>query len=108
MLGVERAYAGLGRASGSGSFRRGCVMSVKDLCDEILRRRTESLERRIEKYPRNNPIASDIGECGREMVLSILHWEERGLPSPKLKPRFGRGTLVEDPALREVPPLEAC
>ena len=80
-------------------------MSVKDLCDEISRRRTEALERRIEKYPRNNPIASDIGECGREMVLSILHWEERGLPSPELKARFERGNLVEDTVLRELSAL---
>ena len=80
-------------------------MSVKDLCDEISRRRTEALERRIEKYPRNNPIASDIGECGREMVLSILHWEERGLPSPELKARFERGNLVEDTVLRELSSL---
>jgi len=78
---------------------------VQLLCDEILRRRTESLERRIEKYPRNNPIASDIGECGREMVLSILHWEERGLPSPELKARFERGNLVEDTVLRELSSL---
>jgi len=80
-------------------------MSVQALCEEILRRRTESLERRIEKYPRNNPIASDIGECCREMVLSILHWEERALPSPELKARFERGSLVEDTVLRELSSL---
>ena len=80
-------------------------MSVKDLCDEISRRRTEALERRIEKYPRNNPIASDIGECGREMVLSILHWQDRALPSPDLKARFERGNLVEDTVLRELSSL---
>lgn len=78
---------------------------VQALCDEILRRRQESLERRIEKYPRTNPIASDIGDCCREMVLSILHWQDRDLPSAELKARFERGNLVEDTVMRELSSL---
>jgi hypothetical protein len=39
------------------------------------------------------------------MVLAMLHWQERELPSPDLKARFERGNLVEDTVLRELSEL---
>jgi hypothetical protein len=80
-------------------------MSAAAICAEIDRRRREALERRIESYPRNNPIASDLGPCAREMTLSILHWQEKPLIGPDLKARFERGNLIEDAVLRELDAL---
>ena len=77
-------------------------MSAATLCEEITRRREQALGRRIEAYPRSNPIASDLGECAREMVLAMTHWKDRPLPSPELKARFERGNLIEDRALMEL------
>lgn len=80
-------------------------MSVADLCAEIERRRLEALERKAGAYPRNNPIASDLGPCAREMALSILHWQERPAFPPDLQARFARGNLIEDAVLRELSEL---
>jgi hypothetical protein len=78
---------------------------VSNLCQEIASRRAKALERRIEAYPRNNCIASDLGPCTREMALAILHWKDRPLPSPELKARFERGNLIEDAVIRELETL---
>ncbi len=77
-------------------------MGVSELCQEIERRRMDALERRIEPYPRNNPIASDLGDCPREMVLAMTNWQDRPLPSAELKARFERGSLLEDAVIREL------
>ena len=77
-------------------------MSAADVCQAILKLREEELSRRISAYPRNNPIASDLGPCVREMVLSMISWKDRPLPSPELKARFERGSAIEDMVLREL------
>ena len=53
-------------------------------------------------WPRRNPIASDIGPCGRETALSILHWQERPAPSPELKARFEMGNECEARVMRQL------
>lgn len=80
-------------------------MTVKDLCAEIETRRMEALDRRIEQYARSNPIASDLGECEREMVLAITHWGDKPPITPALKARFDRGRVIEDLALNELAAL---
>lgn len=75
---------------------------VDALLAEIERRRAAALDQRRTAYPRNNPVASDIGECQREMVLSIVHWKERPLPDEWLVARFARGTVIENLAIQEL------
>ena len=78
---------------------------VSSLCRELEAKRTEALERRIQAYPRSQPIASDLGPCTREMVLAITNWKDRPAPSPALKARFERGSLIEDAVIRELSEL---
>ena len=80
-------------------------MSVADLCAEIEERRQAALEQRTDRYPRSQPIASDLSDCTRETVLGILHWQDRPLPDAWLKARFERGNLIENAALRELADL---
>lgn len=80
-------------------------MAVHDLIREIEQRRTEALERKAESYPRNNPVASDLGPCARETALAILHWQSRPVFPTDLLARFERGKVVEDTILRELSAL---
>lgn len=77
-------------------------MTILELCHEIEHRRTEALSRRISAYPRQNPIASDLGPCTREYVLAMTKWQERPLPNPALKARFERGNLIENAVIQEL------
>ncbi|MDP3937579.1 MAG: hypothetical protein Q8R92_05520, partial [Deltaproteobacteria bacterium] len=77
-------------------------MTAAELCAAITDRRQKALEARISPYPRNNPIASDLGPCGRETALAILHWKERPLFGADLKARFERGTTIEDLVVNEL------
>lgn len=77
-------------------------MTAAELCREIERRRTAALEARTDAYPRNNPIASDLGPCTREMVLAMTRWKDRPLFGPDLKARFERGNLIESAVLLEL------
>lgn len=47
------------------------------LCTLITEERKKNLERNIVRYPRKNPIASDIGDCTRQIVHSVLDWDKR-------------------------------
>ena len=77
-------------------------MTITELCDDIEKRRTDALTRRISAYPRHNPIASDLGPCTREYVLAMTKWQERPLPDPALKARFERGSLIENAVIQEL------
>lgn len=78
---------------------------VSCLCREIEERRTAALERRIESYPRTQPIASDLGPCTREMVLAITNWKDRPAPDVSLKARFERGSAIENIVIQEMSQL---
>ena len=75
------------------------------LLAEIECRREKALEKDAGGYPRNNPIASDLGECARECALAISHWKEKPAFEPDLVARLQRGRLIEDAALRELSAL---
>lgn len=47
------------------------------LIDQLIERRRTTLAKKISIYPRNNFIASDIGECDRQMVYGVLNWKDR-------------------------------
>jgi hypothetical protein len=77
-------------------------VSVQHLIRAIEERRTERLLRRSAVYPRNNPVASDLGPCTRETALAILHWRQKPAFEVDLLARFGRGTDIENLILREL------
>lgn len=72
------------------------------LLAEIEYRREQTLEKEASPYPRNQPIASDLGECAREYVLAVTHWKDKPAFEPNLVARLQRGRLIEDAALREL------
>jgi len=80
-------------------------MNAADLIQQIEMRRREALTARVSAYPRSHPIASDLGECEREMVLAIQNWKDRPLPDSELKARFERGNLIENAVVRELADL---
>lgn len=80
-------------------------MAVTDLIREIQDRRAEALDRKGGVYPRNNPVASDLGPCARETALAILHWQERPAFPVDLLARFERGRMIEDTVIRELSAL---
>lgn len=75
---------------------------VEEIIKEIQTRRTEFYSRDTKPRPRNNPIASDLGPCTREMALSIFHWDQRPAFDADTKARLQRGSLIEDAALGEL------
>src|SRR5262252_10153093 len=77
-------------------------MSVHRLIAAITERRITALGMKAAIYPRNNPIASDLGPCTRETALSILHWQSKPAFEADLLARFARGSLLEDAILCEL------
>jgi hypothetical protein len=48
-----------------------------ELIDEIVKKWRVALERKIKRLPVSNFRASDIHECDKYMVCTILDWEKR-------------------------------
>jgi CRISPR/Cas system-associated exonuclease Cas4 (RecB family) len=66
------------------------------LIDEISDKRIAFLEAEIKgTSPRNSFIASDIPECDRYLVHSILDWKQRGLHDAGLQALFDAGNAGE-------------
>lgn len=72
------------------------------LADAILSRRITRLEGMATAYPRKNSILSDISECDRQMVYSVLDWKSRPGPGPDLQARFEAGKEFEKTVTREL------
>ena len=70
-------------------------MIVEKLIDEIVQTRTRELSKKITRYQRKNPILSDISDCNRQIVYSILNWKDRPLHNATLQSRFDIGNLLE-------------
>ena len=66
-----------------------------ELADQIILKRKEYLLAKIERYPASNFRASDIHECDRYMVYSILNWNEKSLHDEGLQAIFDRGNEEE-------------
>lgn len=80
-------------------------MSVQDLCTEIEQRRQQALERKANPYPRNQPVASDLGPCDRELVYQIVNWADRPPFTPYIMARLERGSEIESIIIRELSAL---
>ena len=77
-------------------------MNIEELCQEIAAKRTEFYSRDVGPWPKNNMVASDIGECQRESVLAITEWNQRPAFDPEVKARLERGKRIEDLAMAEL------
>ena len=75
---------------------------VQELKNEILSRREARLKRDCSPYPRNNPTASGLSECARDMVLSILFWQQVPAFEPYVKARLEEGSRQENYVLQEL------
>lgn len=80
-------------------------MNVEELCQAIAEKRREAHSRDLGPWPRNNMVASDIGDCARENVLAILNWKDRPSFDPEVKARLERGNKIEDLAIAELQAL---
>ncbi len=70
------------------------AVGIGDLIREIEERRAaRGRDRKV--CPQRNPRASAIGECDREMVYQITHWQMRPPAGDWLLQRFRRGHEVE-------------
>lgn len=69
---------------------------LEQFFEDIKQRRDEQLSLRAAKWPRNNPIASDISRCARETALGVLHWEDRPAFGLDLLARLEAGTEQEN------------
>jgi hypothetical protein len=67
-----------------------------ELIDEIIKKRRAALERKIKRLPVSNFRASDIHECDKYMVCTILDWEKRSLHDVGLQAIFDAGNREEE------------
>src|SRR3990167_7296497 len=70
--------------------------ALADFGASILARRDARLEKDITNRPKYNTWASGIGECSRQMVYSILNWQDKKLHDARLQARFNEGKKQED------------
>lgn len=69
-------------------------LAVK-LGNEIVERRENFLRSEIKMFPVNNFRASDIPDCDRAMVYSVLNWQERAKHNTGLQAIFDAGNKEE-------------
>jgi CRISPR/Cas system-associated exonuclease Cas4 (RecB family) len=65
------------------------------LADEIVERRKKTLQDKIKRYPASNFRASDISECDKYMIYSILDWQKKKLHDVGLQEIFDAGNEEE-------------
>lgn len=68
---------------------------LENFFQDVQVRREQQLMQGRGKWPRNNPVASDISRCARETALGVLHWEDRPEFGIDLVARLEAGTDQE-------------
>lgn len=71
------------------------VEVLHEFIDEAVARRKATLTSKINRYPRTHFIASDVHDCDRYMVHSILDWQARPLHDEGLQAIFDAGNREE-------------
>lgn len=69
---------------------------LSTLITAMVERRKATLSAKINRYPRTHFIASDIHDCDRYMVHSILDWDKRPLHDEGLQAIFDAGNREEE------------
>jgi CRISPR/Cas system-associated exonuclease Cas4 (RecB family) len=70
--------------------------NTEKLIDEMMAKRKAHLAAKIQAYPASNFRASDIGECDRAMVYSVLDWNKKSLHDEGLQAIFDAGNKEEE------------
>ena len=71
------------------------LKNTENLVTEIIERRNKFLSSKIKSHPATNFRASDIHECDRYMVHSVLDWDKRVLHDTGLQAIFDAGNKEE-------------
>jgi CRISPR/Cas system-associated exonuclease Cas4 (RecB family) len=66
------------------------------LADHIVTKRTDVLKAKINRYPKRAFTCSDIHECDRYMIHSVLDWDKRELHDAGLQAIFDAGNKEEE------------
>lgn len=66
------------------------------LADHIVAKRTDVLNSKINRYPKRAFTCSDIHECDRYMIHSVLDWDKRELHDAGLQAIFDAGNREEE------------
>lgn len=77
-------------------------MVAEELKKEILYRRENHLRSQARLSRQTCCRASNITECAREMVYSIINWDKKPLPEPELIARFEEGKEQERKVIKEL------
>lgn len=72
------------------------------LIDAIIARRKQELSKKLQSYPRAMSVLSDISECERQMVYSILDWKERQMFDEEVQARLEAGNVQEREIIGEL------
>jgi len=76
--------------------------NTEKLVDAIITKRKEYLAGKIERWPCNNFRASDVHECDKYMVHSVLDWGKKSMHDEGLQAMFDRGNDEERIVIREL------
>jgi len=71
------------------------VEVLNNLIGEMIEKRKATLLKKIVRYPKSHFIASDIHECDRYMVHSVLDWKDRIMHDEGLQAIFDAGNREE-------------
>ena len=77
-------------------------MAIDKLINEIIEKRKTFLESKIQRYPATVFRASDIHDCDRYMVHSILDWDKKQMHDAGLQAIFDRGNKEETEVQRDL------
>lgn len=72
------------------------IEDASSLIDHIFDKRNEVLKSKINRYPKTVFTCSDIHECDRYMIHSILDWDKRELHDAGLQAIFDAGNKEEE------------
>lgn len=72
------------------------LINTEKLIGEMIEKRRAHLSAKIRKYPANNFRASDIQECDKAMVHSILDWDKKVMHDEGLQAIFDAGNREEE------------
>lgn len=72
------------------------IEDVMSLADHIVEKRKEVLTAKINRYPKSTFTCSDINECDRYMIHSILDWDKKELYDAGLQAIFDAGNKEEE------------
>lgn len=75
---------------------------AEKLVNEIVEKRKQYLQNKIQRYPASNFRASDIPDCNRYMVYSVLDWQKKELHDEGLQAIFERGNIEERQVVQDL------